>query len=68
MKKTANYRWIQEQVDITRGELDKENHQEPGYSGPVTDAYLIGYGKHPRFIEHTEQDRRGGLLMRGWID
>ena len=63
---TVNHKWIREQMDITRGELDKKNHQEPGWSGPITSAYLIGYGKHPRHAEHREQNRQEELLMRGW--
>ena len=68
MIKTINHKCIQEQMDITRGELDKENNQDPGYSGPITDAYLVGYGNHPRLAEHTEQQRREELLMRGWTN
>ena len=35
---------IQGVVDELRGELDRANHQSPGWSGPATEAYMRGYG------------------------
>jgi len=45
---------MQAMLDEIRGELDREHGQEPGWSGPITDAYLRGYGTHPRWAEVGE--------------
>ena len=55
-----------ETLDEIRGEIDREYGVSPGWSGPITDAYLTGYGKHPDEAAHREQDRRRELVMRGW--
>ena len=34
----------QEIVDEERGFLDRKHGQEPGWSGPITTAYMRGYG------------------------
>jgi hypothetical protein len=39
-----DHKAMQELVDFTRGEIDREKGMECGYSGPVTTAYLDGYG------------------------
>lgn len=46
----------QEIIDELRGELDRANMQEPGWSGPVTTAYIRGYGAHPMGEHHKMQD------------
>lgn len=58
---------IQKIVDELRGELDKENHQEPGFSGPITDAYMTGYGKHGRDNQHIERETHTEIhCNHGW--
>lgn len=54
-------------IDTLRGELDRKNGQEPGWSGPITEGYLQGYGTHPRAAEHAEASAyREGHLDHGW--
>lgn len=54
-------------IDEIRGELDKEKHREPGYSGPITDSYMIGYGKHARHNQHVERETRVEIhCNHGW--
>lgn len=45
---------MQEIIDELRGELDRKHSQEPGWSGPITAAYMRGYGRHPRHAEFVE--------------
>ena len=56
----------QDLVDFLRGELDKEHGFDPGWSGPITDAYMIGYGSHPREREQLEVSAYSESLHRGW--
>jgi len=53
-------------LDELRGELDKEHGFEPGWSGPITDTYLRGYGKHPNAKKHAEVDSYREGLNHGW--
>jgi len=47
---------LQAVVDQVRGELDRSHGQEPGWSGPITSAYLQGHGSPPRAAEHRERE------------
>jgi hypothetical protein len=54
-------------LDEMRGELDKKNGQEPGWSGPATTAYMRGYGTHVRAAEHYEQHaHKESHTAHGW--
>lgn len=46
---------LQQLIDEERGFLDRKHGQDPGWSGPITQAYLKGYGENPRAKEHMEQ-------------
>ena len=46
---------LQDLIDELRGELDRTHHQDPGWSGPATPAYMRGYGRHPRQAGFDEQ-------------
>ena len=35
---------LQDELDELRGELDKRNNQAAGWSGPITGAYMRGFG------------------------
>jgi hypothetical protein len=58
---------LQAVVDQIRGELDREHGQEPGWSGPITSAYLRGYCTPPRAAEHREREAyQEAHCQHGW--
>ena len=53
-------------IDVLRGELDKKLGADPGWSGPITKAYLEGYGDIPNEDEHLAVSTYNESLNHGW--
>jgi hypothetical protein len=58
---------LQTILDELRGELDRKHGQDPGWSGPATNSYMLEYGRHPRQKDFDESNSyHEAHIAHGW--
>lgn len=58
---------VQNIIDEERGFLDRKKGQEPGWSGPITSAYMKGYGNSQEQQTRRElQTNIDAHVNHGW--